>query len=247
MPAKLNIEKARSNGRFERASSPQDRNRPMRAASTASRGYSQQTNNNQYRGRRGAEEDDEGYADELYDMYQGGGGSSGGGDGARGSRGQGGGARRNQNPRYIEEEDEGSDYDDGSFDENDFEIVSGRRGNSVAGSSRGMSRRPEMRQIRVKVHAGDVRYVMIGLAIEFPDLQAKIRDKFGLRRRFKIKVRDDDAPDSDMITMGDQDDLEMVIMGVKSMAKRQRQDIGKMEVSTCVLLPNLCYVTSMLT
>lgn len=159
-------------------------------------------------------------------MYQGGGDS-------RGSRSQG----RRPPPRYIEEEDEGgSDYDDGSFDEGDFEMLSTRRPgtNSMSGGSRGQSRRPEIRKIRVKVHADDVRYIMIGAAIEFPDFVDRIREKFGIRRRFKIKVRDDDGPDGDMVTMGDQDDLEMIVMTAKSQARKQRLDIGKMEVSYIV-------------
>jgi hypothetical protein len=219
MPARLNIDKARPNDRYER--SDDSRQRPQRAASaTPSRGYSQRDNG---RNRRSAEDDDDAYPDDVYDMYQGGGDS-------RGSRSQ---PRRNQS-RYIEEEDEGgSDYDDGSFDEGDFEMVSNRRPgtNSMASGGRGSSRRPDIRNIRVKVHAGDVRYIMIGAAIEFPDLVDRVRDKFGIRRRFKIKVRDDDAPNGDMITMGDQDDLEMVMMTVKSQARKQRLDTGKMEVS----------------
>lgn len=208
--AKLNMDRIRPSGGYEKTSaSPQDlRRRPSKAMQ---RSYSQ-------RAPRSAEEDD--FQDDLYDMYQGG--------GSRGSRSQG--SRRM--PRYIEEEDEdGSEFDDGSFDEGDFEMVDNRRGNSFM--SRGQSRRPEVRKVRVKVHAADdVRYVMIGTAIEFPDFVDKIRDKFGLRRRFKLKVPDDDVPNGDMITMGDQDDLEMIIMTVKSLARRQRQDIGKMEVSS---------------
>lgn len=155
------------------------------------------------------------------------------GSGSRNSRG---GRARKQNPRYIEEEDEdASDYDDGSFDENDFEMMRGppaprSRAPSTAGG-RGSSRRPDVRKIRVKVHSEDVRYIMIGAAVEFPDLCDKIREKFGLKRRFKIKVRDEDMPNGDMITMGDQDDLDMVVMAVKSTAKRERLDMGKMEVS----------------
>jgi hypothetical protein len=231
MPAKLNIEKARPSDRFERQSPEDARPRPSRAASaTPSRGYSQRDG-----GRRSAARDDEedAYPDELYDMYQGGG--NGGGNGSRSSRSQ-----RTRGPsRYIEEEEEGSDYDDASFDEGEFEMVSNRRPgtNSMSGSSgRGGSRRPEIRKIRVKVHADDVRYIMIGAAIEFPDLVDRIRDKFGIRRRFKIKVKDEDSPDGDMITMGDQDDLEMVMMSVKSQARKQRLDTGKMEVSTCYRL-----------
>ncbi|EFX02398.1 NADPH oxidase regulator [Grosmannia clavigera kw1407] len=221
MPSKLNIDKARPNERFEKAISPQDRRpRPQRSNSaTPSRGYSQRA----VQARRSVEEEDA-YPDQLYDMYQGAGGS-------RGSRGQ---QSRRTQPRYIDEDDEGgSDYDGGSFDEGDFEIVSSRRPgtSSVSGSSLRQSRRPEIRKIRVKVHAEDVRYIMINTAVEFPDFVDQIRDKFGIRRRFKIKVRDDDdAPNSEMVTMGDQDDLDMVVMSVKSLARKQKLDVGKMEV-----------------
>ena len=218
MPPRLNIDKGRSNDRYERAS-PDDAPRPRRAASaTPSRSYSRREPPRNMR----SPEDDDGYPDDLYDMYQGGGGG-----GSRGSRGQ-----RRPQQRYIEEEDEGgSDYDDGDFDEGDFEMVSNRRPTNSVSSGRGMSRRPDIRKIRVKVHAGDVRYVMVGTAIEFADFVDRIRDKFGIRRRFKIKVKDDDTPDGEMITMGDQDDLEMVMMTVKSQARKQKLDTGRMEVS----------------
>ncbi|KAJ2967845.1 hypothetical protein NUW58_g10350 [Xylaria curta] len=111
-------------------------------------------------------------------------------------------------------------------------MVSNRRpGASTVGSIRGGSRRPDIRKVRVKVHASeDVRYIMVGAAIEFADLEEKVREKFGVKRRFKIKVRDEDAPQSDMITMGDQDDLDMVMMSVKSAARKKREEIGKMEI-----------------
>jgi hypothetical protein len=247
MPAKLNIEKARPQERYEvrEEMSPPQPLRPSRTASEPrgppQRGYSQRDRDSsrtrpQQQRRRSDEEEDDQYPDELYDMY------SGGSRNSRGSRANGG---RKPQPRYIEEEEEyASDYDDGSFDENDFEMVNARpppgaRSNSRAPSSvggRGSSRRPDIRKIRIKVHAAeDVRYIMIGAAVEFPDLVDKIREKFALRKRFKIKVRDEDMPNGDMITMGDQDDLDMVIMSVKAMAKKERLDMGKMEVS---LIPN---------
>ncbi|GFP58830.1 neutrophil cytosol factor 2 [Trichoderma asperellum] len=132
--------------------------------------------------------------------------------------------------RY-DDDDDGSDYDYGSFDEGEFEMVSSvRRGpGSVSRPSRAASRRPDIRKIRVKVHSDDVRYIMIGTSIEFSDFVDRIRDKFGLRRRFKIKMKDEDVPD-DMITMGDQDDLDVAIQSAKSQAKRQRLDVGKMEI-----------------
>jgi hypothetical protein len=174
------------------------------------------------------EEDDE-YPGELYDMYS----------TTRSSRGNNG---RQRQQRYVEDEDEyASEYDDGSFDENDFEMMNERPAPSRTRtqSTRGQSRRPDIRKIRVKVHADDVRYIMVGTAIEFPDMVDKIRDKFQLRKRFKIKVKDEDMPNGDMITMGDQDDLDMVIMSVRSQAKRERLDMGKLEVSKPKLLPSL--------
>ncbi|KAE8446115.1 hypothetical protein EG329_012486 [Mollisiaceae sp. DMI_Dod_QoI] len=233
MPAKLNIEKARPSERYEvreEARSPPQRRGTTRTASEPrgppSRQYSQDNRRPPPQRRRSEDEEEDAYPDELYDMYS--------GSGSRTSRANG---RKPPQPRYIEEEEEyASDYDDGSFDEGDFEMVSrgpaaGQRSRapSTAGG-RGQSRKPDIRKIRVKVHSEDVRYIMIGAAVEFPDLVDKIREKFGLRKRFKIKVKDEDMPNGDMITMGDQDDLDMVIMGVKSAARRERLDMGKMEV-----------------
>jgi hypothetical protein len=232
MPAKLNIEKALPPQRYEIREENQSSQTPRRGTSrTASeargppnRGYSQRDGARRQQSRRIPDqvaEDDE-YAGELYDMY----GS--GQQQPRNSRGSGG-----RRPRYIEEEEDyASDYDDGSFDENEFEMMNSRPAPSRARSTaRTQSRRPDIRKVRIKVHADDVRYIMVGTAVEFPDLVDKIRDKFQLRKRFKIKVRDDDMPNGDMITMGDQDDLEMVMMGVRAQARRERLDMGKLEVS----------------
>lgn len=233
------MEKARPNERYEVRDqmSPQaQRLGTVRAASEArpppARQYSTREPARQQRPqqqrRRSDEEEEDDYPGELYDMYSGSGG-------ARNSRQSKPNGSRRPQPKYIEEEEEyASDYDDGSFDENDFEMVNSRappRTRAPSTSGRGQSRRPEIRKIRVKVHSEDVRYIMIGVAVEFPDLVDKIREKFGLRKRFKIKVRDDDMPNGDMITIGDQDDLDMVVMGVKSNAKKERLDMGKMEVS----------------
>ncbi|ROW17515.1 hypothetical protein VPNG_00665 [Cytospora leucostoma] len=220
VPAKLNIERARDQDRYEKAISPPDRRpAPSRTLSSAvsansSRSYSQR---DRERPRRSTMDEGEAYPDDLYDMYS-----------SENRRSNG---RRNQQ-RYVEEDDDGSDYDGGSIDEGDFEMMNPRRGTgqlSNSSSSRGQSRRPEIRKVRVKVHADDVRYIMVSTAVEFPDLVDRVRDKFGLRRRFKIKVRDEDSPE-DMITMGDQDDLDMVMSQVKSQARKQRLDAGKLEI-----------------
>jgi len=223
----------RSNDRYER-SSPDDVPRPRvaRSASAApSRGFSQRSEAPPPRRRRD-EEEDAYVADDLYDMYQ-------GGSGSRNSRSQRSVGSRAQTNRYIEEEeDDASDYDDASIDEGEFEMVTNRRPAAppsvTSGSSRRGSSRQTMRTVRVKVHAGDVRYVVVGPAIAFPDLVQKIQEKFQLRRKFKIKVKDEDNPEGEMITMGDQDDLDMVMDSVKKEARRNRSDTGKLEVSTFV-------------
>ncbi|CCC11467.1 unnamed protein product [Sordaria macrospora k-hell] len=211
MPAKLNLDKVRPSDRYEKTSPEEPPRRPSRAASaTPSRGFSQRDQQPPPRMRRNQQEEEDSYAGDLYDMSQ----------------------RGTPAPRYIQEEDEESDYDV-SFDEGEFEMVSGRRpsSNTVRSSGgRGSSRRPELRTIRVKVHAGDVRYIMVGTAIEFPDFEEKIRSKFGIRRRIKIKIKDDDSPEGDMITVGDQDDLDMLIQTVKQNARKQKLETGKMEV-----------------
>lgn len=235
MPAKLNLDKVRPSDRYEKTSPEEPSRRPSRAASaTPSRGFSQREQPPPSRMRRTQEQEEDSYPAELYDMY--------GGPGPnRNSRGQ----RSDRGaPRYIQEEDEESDYDV-SFDEGEFEMVSGRRPsyNTVRSSgTRGSSRRPELRSIRVKVHAGDVRYIMVGTAIEFPDFEEKIRSKFGIRRRIKIKIKDDDSPDGDMITVGDQDDLDMLIETVKQNARKQKLETGKMEVSFAACQLSCCTV-----
>ncbi|RDW89363.1 tetratricopeptide-2 [Coleophoma cylindrospora] len=233
MPARLNMDRARPNERYDvrDARSPpqrmptqrmpsEPRGPPARSntnGSTQSRAPSRRPDN-----RRRAEDEDDAYPDELYDMYS---------TPNRNSR-RSNGNRRTQS-RYEDEDEYASEYDDGSFDEGDFEMVSKANPpprSRAASSTRGQSRKPDIRKIRVKVHSEDVRYIMIGAAVEFPDLVDRIRDKFGLRKRFKIKVRDEDTPNGDMITMGDQDDLDMVLMSVKANARREKADMGKMEI-----------------
>ncbi|ODA77108.1 hypothetical protein RJ55_07626 [Drechmeria coniospora] len=229
MPARLSIPSQESIRKYEKAQSPEDgRARPTRSATAApSRGYSPRDPFPaplQRRPTRPIEE--ETFPADLYDMYQGGGGGS----GPRTSRGSRRSNRARQQQRYIEDDDEGSDYD-GSVNGAEFEMVSNNRREPVARTeARGASRRPDILKVRVKVHADDVRYIMVGAAIEFPDLADRVREKFGLRRRFKIKIKDEDLPDGDMITMGDQDDLEMAIQSSTQAARRQRQEVAKLEI-----------------
>ncbi|KIW93148.1 uncharacterized protein Z519_05753 [Cladophialophora bantiana CBS 173.52] len=131
--------------------------------------------------------------------------------------------RRPEQELYLNEEDEYIDEEEMSAEDmTGFEPV--RRAQSRSGRG---SKRPEMRKIRVKCHFNDdTRYLMIGAVIDFGDLESKIREKFGIKDQLKIKMQDD----GDMITMGDQDDLEMLLASVRNQARKERNEMGKMEV-----------------
>lgn len=149
---------------------------------------------------------------------------------------------RHQPPQFIEEEDEfDSDPCDGEpLRDGGFEILASsdapgqRRTRSPAGHRRAMSRRPDVHKFRTKVHApDDIRYIMIGPTIEFAEFEARVREKFGFVRPLKIRVQDD----GDMITMVDQEDLDLLLTSAKDVARRERSEMGKMEVSLyCLFL-----------
>lgn len=132
------------------------------------------------------------------------------------------GPRKGQGARtMISEEDEG-EYND--FDEPDFDMMS-RSGRGSRGPM--MPRYVEVSRIRVKVHADDTRYVMIGPAIEFRDMVQQIRAKFGIQQNFILSIKDE----GDMITMADQDDLDMALMSSVADARKEGSELGRMEVS----------------
>lgn len=172
--------------------------------------------------RRGSDEDVDDYADEVYDLYQ-----------PRSSRPAYTRSRQGKSsrPAYIDEEEE-DDYDGSDLDDADFEMVSRtktrRRSPARSNTSRRSDRdRPDVgSKIRVKVHAGDTRYVFIDQNKTMREFVQQIREKFGIRQNFKVEIRDDD----DMITMADQDDLDMAIQTAKSMARKENADMAKMEV-----------------
>lgn len=165
--------------------------------------------------RRGS--DDE-YDDELYDMYQ-----------SRGSRGAYTRSRQGKNsrPQYIDEEEE-DDYDGSDLDDADFEMVSRSktRRRSPARSTTSSGRGGVGGKIRVKVHAGDTRYVFITPNTSMREFVQSIREKFGIRQNFKVEIKDD----GDMITMADEDDLDMAIQAARSAARKDGADSAKMEV-----------------
>lgn len=70
---------------------------------------------------------------------------------------------------------------------------------------------------------------MIAASATFEDFVDRVRDKFGVRQRFKLKVRDE----GDLITMGDRDDWEMCVAGVRKEARAEGGEMGKLEVWVC--------------
>jgi len=132
------------------------------------------------------------------------------------------GPRKGQGARtVISEEDEG-EYNE--YDEPDFDMMS-RSGRGSRGPP--MPRYVEVSRIRVKVHADDTRYVMVGPAIEFRDMVGQIRTKFGIQQNFILMIKDD----GDMITMSDQDDLDMALMSSVADARKEGSELGRLEVS----------------
>ncbi|CAD0082196.1 unnamed protein product [Aureobasidium vineae] len=88
---------------------------------------------------------------------------------------------------------------------------------------------PTLRKIRVKVFATDTRYVMIQPDVSYDTFVEQIRKKFGLtgKESFKLKMKDEEG---DMVTMGDEDDLEMMVVTAKEQAGKDGAEMGKMEV-----------------
>ncbi|EOA82846.1 hypothetical protein ACJQWK_04782 [Exserohilum turcicum] len=168
--------------------------------------------------RRGSDED---IIDDYYDT-----------DGyppARSSRGAYSRSKQSRRPAYIEEEEE-DDYDGSDLDDAEFEMMSRtksrRRSPARSTRSGGASNRGGASKIKVKVHSNDTRYVFISSDQLIGEFWQQIREKFGVRNKFKLEFEDD----GDMITMADQDDLDMAIQAAKSHARKEGIDVPKMEV-----------------
>ncbi|OJD19036.1 hypothetical protein AJ78_00987 [Emergomyces pasteurianus Ep9510] len=170
--------------------------------------------------------DEDTYPDEVYDMYS----QPQNGRPAGNTRGPS--VRRPRQPqqtqqqsRFMEDGDFASDtYEDDSADEGEFEMMGAPPPRS---HRRQLSRRSDVRKIRAKVHASsDVRFIMIGSSVGYNEFEAKIRDKFGFKQRVRLQMQDD----GDMVTMGDQDDLDMLLSTAKQEARKDGLDMGKIEI-----------------
>lgn len=149
-------------------------------------------------------------------------------------------SRRKQEPAVVEEEDEIIlELSSESQDDSVFQPVHSRSHSRSQSTTRRSSKpKVDMRKIRVKVHfIDDIRYILIPTpTLDFDDFESRVREKFGIKGRMKIRIKD--MEDEDMVTMGDQDDLDMLVTAVKSTARKERSEMGKLEVSllsTCEL------------
>lgn len=143
---------------------------------------------------------------------------------------------RSQPQQYIDEQDEyGSGDDDnagqgpGTFHDGEFEMMGGGGGGGGGAGGRRKHARQEVviNKFRIKVHAAhDTRYIMVAPTVQLGEFEGKIRDKFGLATALKIKMRDD----GDMVTMVDQEDLDLLLLAAKEIARREGSELGKMEV-----------------
>lgn len=124
------------------------------------------------------------------------------------------------------------DHDSGGSSMDDFEMLndaSGMHPSMSRGTSR--SRRPaDLRTIRVKMHHNDEsRYLMVNTGIVWEDFLDRAREKLGLRGRFKVRMKDE----GDLITVGDADDWDMAIQTSKRQARKDGDDMARLQVKSC--------------
>lgn len=125
----------------------------------------------------------------------------------------------------IEEEEEEGEMVDVAGTPLAFEIISPRAAHQRHQSQN--RRQSELRKLRIKVHGEDMRYVMTTPDVKYDGLVEQIRQKFALKGSFKLKIKDEEG---DLVTMADQDDLDMAIGMCKSAALKDKADMGKMEM-----------------
>lgn len=89
-----------------------------------------------------------------------------------------------------------------------------------------------MKSIRLKIHFGDdTRFLIIPAKYNFEDLAETLARKLATDGLLKVKTRDDEG---DMITIADQEDLDVSVSTCRELAHKEGRDMGKLEVS-CTL------------
>ncbi|PUU78188.1 hypothetical protein B9Z19DRAFT_1101449 [Tuber borchii] len=166
------------------------------------------------------------YSDEVYDYVDGREAPRRGGPVGGSVRNRGLARRPTTRDRYADEDEYASEAYGSSFDEEEFEMLDAR---SVRSARSGSSRRPDVRKIKVKAHhEDDTRMIMISTGTDFDEFVTRLKDKFGFKRKVRCKIRDEDG--DGMISLSDQEDLDMAISSSKKAARRDRADVGKLEI-----------------
>lgn len=68
---------------------------------------------------------------------------------------------------------------------------------------------------------------MTSAAPQYSELAEQVRSKFGMKAGVRLRIKDEDG---DMVTVGDQDDLDLAVMACKDLAESERVEMGKMEI-----------------
>ena len=68
---------------------------------------------------------------------------------------------------------------------------------------------------------------MAGSLPIYTELLEQVRVKFSFKSDIRLRIRDEDG---DMVTVGDQDDLDLAVMACKELAGVERAEMGKMEI-----------------
>lgn len=125
----------------------------------------------------------------------------------------------------IKEED-----DDGAESTRSYSTASTLSGLQTYSDGRTISSRslPIARSIRLKLHYGDeTRYIVVPTTTTLAELLQQVTQKVEAKGRIRLRTRDED---DDLITIGDQEDLDVLISACKHLAETQAVETGKMEV-----------------
>jgi hypothetical protein len=76
--------------------------------------------------------------------------------------------------------------------------------------------------------------ILISATIEYGEFVARLKEKFGLSKGVRCKIKDEDG--DDMISLSDQEDLDLAISSSKDAARQEGAEFGKLEVSVLLYI-----------
>ncbi|KAL9054019.1 MAG: hypothetical protein Q9162_004425 [Coniocarpon cinnabarinum] len=148
---------------------------------------------------------------------------------------------RSRNRRSDGRRHEGRRREDDIVEEDESEVVdddpglrgslgSYNSGRSAATAFSSMSA-AGLKSLRLKVHyPSETRYIVMPSSVSFKDFTDQITKKYGGDvggKPLKIKTKDEEG---DIITVGDQEDLDPCLSSARSQARKEGSEVGKLEV-----------------